>query len=76
MRRTLTWGGYHGDGRPNMQDLEEDPPFGEEIFERSLERVPAPAERHRQCAADGSLHCWGPLSLMRSTAVQRRPPPH
>jgi hypothetical protein len=65
MRRTLTWGGHHGDGRPNMQDPEEDPPFGDELFERPLERVPAapaPAHRHRHRAADGSIHHLRPLS--------------
>jgi hypothetical protein len=72
IRRTLTLGGYHGDGRPNMQDPEEDPTFREEIFERLLERVPAPAKRHRHRPADGSLHRREPLHAVSTDSQFQR----
>ena len=42
-----------------MEDPEEDPPFGDELVEGPLERVPAapaPADRHRHRADGGGLH--------------------
>lgn len=58
-RGWLTWGGHHGDRRPHVEDPEEDPPFGDELVEGPLERVPAapaPADRHRHRADGGGLH--------------------
>lgn len=57
--RLLTWSRDHGDRRADVQDPEEDPPFGDELVEGPLERVPAtpaPADRHRHRADRGGLH--------------------
>lgn len=58
-KKCLTWSWHHLDGGADMQDLEEDLPFGDELVESPLEcvlTVPAPVHRNRHRAHARSLH--------------------